>query len=193
MEFSTWYRRTDEGVDYWTAWELGGEGFIRTGRVGEPATVERFPDRDEFAFAVSRWVRQAYAEGFRTARDEHADEDVEPPTVLVQWPRSAVPEDLDGLEELWDRVERWVDEELGSAGLGRSLGVDLSTELVVMAEAEDTAAAVRVLADSLVQRGDLPAGAVIAVREGEGEAEADIVRWPPERDGEDVSGGLPGR
>lgn len=175
------YRRTDDGLEYWESWvDDGGRAVVHSGRVGERGEVEEL-DQAEFTAYVARKTPELYAAGFRAIPDEeHA-------IVSVQWPRSALPEDTGALDELWDKIELWVNEELGWTGLGRCTGVDLSTELVALAEAVDADLAVKVLADSLAG-GELPGGAVITVRDDD---EHDVVRWPPERDGEDVTAGLP--
>jgi hypothetical protein len=146
------YREAGEGVEYWESWvNDDGTAVVHYGRLGERGQVEEFSDPDAFADYLGPRVRELHAEGFRNVpEDEHA-------TVMLQWPRSAVPDDVDGTEELWDRVEELVNEELGWTGLGRCTGIDLSSELTAMAEAVDARLAVKVLASALVQSGLPPA------------------------------------
>jgi len=171
------YRRTGDGMEYWEHWtDDGGTTLVHSGKVGERGEVERFDDRDAFVAHLAEKTHELYREGFRNIpEDEHE-------TVLVVWPRDGLPADTGELDALWEKIERWVNEELGWTGLGHCTGVDLSTELVAMGAVVDADLAVKVLAAALVQS-DLPAGGVIAVRTG---GERDEVRWPPERAGEDV-------
>ena len=85
------------------------------------------------------------------------------------------------LDELWTRFERWTQQTLDTSGLGRCLGLDLSSELTSIAEVRDPSRAVDVLVAGLRGAG-LPEGAVIAVREDGN----DVIKWPPERAGEDL-------
>ena len=174
------YRTTDDGMEFWESWMDDGVATVNTGRVGERGEVLTF-DRAGFAAYVGQKAHELFAAGFRPIEPE--DHEI----VLVQWPRNLLPTDLTEMDALWDKVELWVNEELGWTGLGRCTGVDLSTELVAIAEAVDANLAVKVLAASLVQS-DLPPGGVIAVRIDD---ERDEIRWPPEREGEDVSDELP--
>jgi hypothetical protein len=175
------YRRTEDGVEYWESWvEEDGPAVVHWGRLGERGEVRRFEDRAEFSDYVRTKTFELHAAGFRAIDEEdHA-------TVLVMIPPESLPYEAADVEALWARLESWVDEELGWTGLGRCTGVDLSSEMVALAIAVDARLAVEVLGAALPASG-LPEETVIAVREDE----VDVVRWPPARDGEDVSDGLP--
>ena len=175
------YRDTAEGVEYWESWVHDGKAVVHYGKLGERGTMEEFSSLSEFADYLGPKSDELHAAGYRNVPEEEHE------IVLAQWPRDVVPRDIDEMEALWDRIERWVNEELGWTGLGRCVGVDLSTELVAIAEVVDVDLAVKVLATALMQS-DLPTRGIIAVRIDD---ERDEIRWPPERAGEDVSEGLP--
>ena len=175
------YRQTDDGVDYWESWvEDGGRAVVHWGRLGERGEVRKFDTTEEFTAYLAPKTMELHAGGFRNIpEEEHA-------FLLVMIPADAVPYATEDVEALWDRLEHWVNEELGWTGLGHCTGVDYSSEMVAMAEAVDPRLAVKVFGEAFASSG-LPEGTLIAVREDD----VDVVRWPPERDGEDLPESLP--
>jgi hypothetical protein len=98
--------------------------------------------------------------------------------VFVQFPPEALPHDADDVDELWTKLETWVQETLEPVGVGK-VTIDLASELTAVAEVGDAERAVTVLSDRIGGSG-LPEGAVIAVRR----EPTVTVQWPPERRGE---------
>ena len=172
MGITKLYRRTGDGLEYWENWTRGDVTVVHWGRVGERGEkLELGPV--EFAQDMGKKIHELH-DFHEIPEDEHA-------LLLVVVPVEEVPRDLDELEALWDRLEGWLNEELGWTGLGHCDGVDKSNEMVAMGLVVDADLAVSVLAGSAVAR-ELPPGTVIAVREDG----RDVVRWPPERAGEEA-------
>lgn len=98
--------------------------------------------------------------------------------VYVQIPPEALPYDTDDVDELWTKLETWVQETLEPVGVGK-VTIDLASELTAVAEVADAEQAVAVLSDRIGSSG-MPQCAVIAVRR----EPTVTVQWPPERRGE---------
>lgn len=171
------YRATADGMEYWENWTRDGTTTVHWGRVGERGEVRRFGPA-EFSEYLAEKVPGLYRAGFREIpQEDHV-------LLLVVVPAEGVPESVEATEALWDRLESWLNNELGWTGLGACGGVDLSNEMVAMADVVDADLAVKVLSES-IGGADLPADTVIAVREGGVEDGDDVIRWPPERAGEE--------
>lgn len=175
-------RPRDDAVDVWESWvEDDGSVVVCTGVVGGPSTVERREGSDASREWRARRFVELYGEGFRPEQTETDDADEDRGTVLVQLPPSAIPEDEEEIQDLWDRLETWVDHTLSQAGLGRCTGVDFSSEMTAIGDTHDGRASVDALVAALSEV-SLRVPPLIAVRTGDG----DKISWPPEQAGQEL-------
>jgi hypothetical protein len=167
------YRDLPDGIQYWEAWDDGnGTAVVHEGRVGDPGQSTVVREVDDFADWVVGPADAKKAEGFEERPAEEHN------VVAVQVPRDSVPSALEEVDATWTRLEHWMNETLGWAGVGHCASMDLSGPLTAFGDVVDIEAALSVLSQNLELAG-LPDGVVIAVLEDDY-----VVRWPADRAGE---------